>query len=49
LLDDGRASSIEVEAVAKDMDDASKALALHITVVDAAGQQVVFVHHVPVA
>jgi phage gp46-like protein len=49
ILDDGRAQSIDIETSTIDMADASTALALHITVVDAAGKQVVFLHHVPVA
>jgi phage gp46-like protein len=49
IVDDGRALSVDVDVAMKAMDDASKALALSITVVDAAGARIVFEHHVPVA
>jgi phage gp46-like protein len=49
IVDDGRAQTIDVQAQTQDMDDASKALVLIIQVVDAAGRQVVFKHHVRVA
>lgn len=49
LLDDGRASAIDIETGLRTMADASKALAMHITVTDARGQRVVFEHHVPLA
>lgn len=49
LLDDGRASAIDIETGLRSMADASKALAMHITVTDARGQRVVFEHHVPLA
>jgi len=49
ILDDGRAQSIDIDVATVAMDDASTALALHITVVNAAGNRVAFTHHVPVA
>lgn len=49
ILDDGRASSIDIVTELQTRADASKALAMVITVVDARGQEVVFNHHVPVA
>lgn len=49
LVTDGRALSIDIDTVVKDMADASKALFLQITVVDAAGSARVFSYHVPVA
>jgi len=49
LLDDGRASSIEIATQLQNRPDASKALAMVITVLGTRGERVVFNHHVPVA
>jgi len=49
LVTDGRAQSIEVDIAVKVMDDASKSLAMQITVVDATGQRRTFTHVVRVA
>lgn len=49
ILDDGRAQSVVIDTQMQSRPDGSKALAMVITVVDAAGKEVLFNHHVPVA
>jgi len=49
LVADGRARSLEVEVNVQSMADASKSMAMQITVVDATGQRHTFPHVVRVA